>query len=206
MGPRATWAFCQALTREFSFDKEKEHPRILVDCNTQIPSRTRAILYDEESPVAGSIESIGGLINLGATIIAAPCNQIHYWHDEIQSQISVPWPNMIEMIANKLADLDKVLILGGLVTTQKQIYTKYLPSAIYPDKSLWEEVRAKIEAGKHNLRAGRIDDLIFKLVKCRPDFVLLACTELSASPEWTHWIGSSLEIYAHEITELVKNG
>lgn len=207
MGPRATWAFCEALTREFSFDREREHPRIIVDCNTQIPSRTAAVFGDGPSPVPGSVESINGLVKLGATIIAAPCNQIYYWHEEISSQITVLWPNMIEIVGITLAEagMKKVLILGGPVTAQRRIYSKYLPDAIYPDESLQESIRLKIEVTKRGQGGGRVDDLIGDFVLYRPDSVLLACTELDVSAAWVDWIHSSLRIYAHEIAEMVKN-
>ncbi len=58
MGPYATVHFYKRILELTPIIKDKDHFRIFIDSQVKIPSRTRAILYNETSPVPEMIKSI----------------------------------------------------------------------------------------------------------------------------------------------------
>ena len=202
MGVRATWAFCQALTDCIPFEKEWEHPRVVVDCATHIPSRSRHVLMGEASPVPGMVDCIRGLGRAGAGFVVVPCNQAHAWYDEVCQQTGVPWLDIRGAVARKIPDGARVMILGGPVTMAKRLYDSERYEAVYPDLILREQVVRLIEEGKTNVGScGCIDGLLPSMDV--DVVVVLACTEL-----WSHdpRVINSLEVYAEAAYERYLSG
>jgi aspartate racemase len=200
MGVRATWAFLGALTNAIPFEKEWEHPRVIMDCNTKIPSRTRCLLYGEESPVQGMIDSVNGLARMARPsplIVAVPCNQAHYWRDEVLAEAEVWWADMILLVSAEVADrgIQRPVVLGGHVTKEKRLYDRYLSPSLYLLAS------EEIEARKQGLGDGCVDDLVTALLREGAEGVILACTELTATPR--REVVDSLQVYAKKIAEMV---
>ena len=106
--------------------KDWEHLRIFIDNNVKIPSRTRAVLHHEESPVLGMIESINGLADIGDDFVVVPCNSAHYFYDEVVRKIKLPWLNIIEISCNRVRRIGKQrpLILGDLQRYRFKVKTK----------------------------------------------------------------------------------
>ena len=109
MGPYATIYFFQRILDLTPIKKDKDHFRVLIDNQVKIPSRTRAILFNEDSPVPDMIKSINNLASIGAESLLIPCNSAHYFYDEVCKEITIPWINMIECVANKLLKVCQVI-------------------------------------------------------------------------------------------------
>ena len=212
MGPYATVDFFKQILDCTSTKKDWEHLRILIDNNVKIPSRTRAILYGEESPVPMMIKSIDNLAQIGADLIAIPCNSAHYFYGSVNSKIGIPWLNLIEITSNKIKKLNrkKPLILGGYVTIKKELYDEYLDDLVY----LSEEENKKIfdiieEIKLTNNLSDKSKKIFEKIVKNNDsDCIVLACTELPIVYKESSLFGkvlinSNLE-YAKEIIRYAK--
>lgn len=213
MGPYATLDFIRHIYRLTpGIRVDSDHIRIISDINVKIPSRTRAVLYDEESPVKMMIESIEGLAALGASFVAVPCNSAHFFYDLVNENISIEWINMLEMVAKKvsLTESHGTLILGGYVTISKKIYDQYIKNSCYLDNDgndlvfqLIEEL--KLANGQHLNTTKKLIDL------CRKEkakTIVLACTELTEVADLFrqngfHVIDSNL-IYAEGLVRLTK--
>ncbi|MBA47152.1 MAG: hypothetical protein CL893_03585 [Dehalococcoidia bacterium] len=134
MGPYATLDFIKHIydnTPDVSVDSD--HIRVVTDINVKIPSRTRAILFNEKSPVDGMVSSIKNLGKLGASVIAVPCNSAHYFYNSVKLETSDNWINMLECVSDavKAKNLRRPLILGGYVTVSKKfIKTFFLMQSI----------------------------------------------------------------------------
>lgn len=184
MGPFATADFFQKILVSTPAKKDWEHLHILIDNNTKIPSRTRAVLYQEESPVSGMIESINKLASMGADFVVVPCNSAHYFYRDVVSSIKIPWLNMIEITAKAVSEnkKSKPLVLGGYVTVRKKLYSKFLPEAVYlsdQENSFLEEVIEEIKLTSKLSAASR--DRLIEIVDNKKegiDSVIFACTEL----------------------------
>lgn len=215
MGPFATVDFFRQIVELTPAKKDWEHLRILIDNNVKIPSRTRAVLYNEESPVTGMIESINGLAYIGADFVVVPCNSAHYFYDEVVTNIKIPWLNIIKVTSNKVKNMGKhrPLILGGYVTTNKRLYNIFVPGSVYLSAEENRIIEGMIEEIKLTSKLSDESRNKLKMIiskeKENIDCVVLACTELPMVFNENELYGidvvnSSLE-YVKKIIEFAKN-
>ncbi len=184
MGPYATSFFFKRFLDITPVNSDKEHFRTIIDNNVKIPSRTRAVKYNEQSPVDDIVSSINNLGRIGCSYVMLPCNSAHYFYDTVSKKIEIPWLNMIEIVSNYMLHQNYIqpLILGGFVTTKNKIYSKYLPNSVYLDDRENEQLELMIEEIK---RTNKINKNLEKTLKDiitnyndSIDSILLACTEL----------------------------
>jgi len=215
MGPFAATYFMKRVLQLTPAKKEWDHFRMFADYNVFIPSRTRSLLYGEESPAPKMIETINGLEKAGADLIAVPCNSGHGWYEEVSKQINIPWLNLIEVTseAAKKRGVDKPLVVGAYVTVTKQVYDKYLDNVIYLTESEREKVydiieRLKIDEDKDVIKKEFYE--IVKPYKDKVDGIIIACTEPSMlfdinETEWKSFqIIDSTNEYAKRCVEVCK--
>lgn len=177
MGPFATLHFFQEILRWTDAKKDWDHLRIIIDNNVDIPSRTRALLYGEESPVLSMREACFTLMKAGCDYIAVPCNSAHCFFDEVIKNNEIPWVNMIEIISAKLKNFESVLVLGGYGIITKNIYNKYLDNVVYlSDSTIIYEIIEDIKI--NNVNFNRLSKLYNEINKLNVECVLLGCTEL----------------------------
>lgn len=195
MGPYATLSFLQRLLSLTPAEKDSDHMRIVIDDNPHIPSRTRHLLYGEESPVEGMLESCLKLQGYGADFIALPCNSAAFFIPQMQSSLSIPILNICEATANEIAPRirkgARVAALGGFVTYAKRTYKPFLEEnglelAVHSER-LQQEVEKLILDIKVNPSAPgnirKMKELIDSLTKeADVDGIALACTEFACLP------------------------
>lgn len=205
MGPYATNFFFKRLLDITPVKLDKDHFRTIIDSNVKIPSRTRAVKYNEESPVHDIVSSINGLGKIGCSFVMLPCNSAHYFYKAVNKKIEIPWINMIEIVSNNILNQNyiKPLILGGFVTTQKKIYSEYLPESVYLTDSENRKIESIIEeikgTNKISKNSEKIIQNIIENYNDSIDSVLLACTELPIVIEENYFEGkkaiSSIDEY-----------
>ncbi len=191
MGPYATLMFMKNIMDLTPAKKDWDHIRLVVDSNPHIPSRTRAVLYNEMSPVEGMVESCLKLQKYPVDVILVPCNSAAYWIDQVQKHIRTPILNIIEITSAALLKDKKnlkVVVLGGMVTYLKNTYKKYIEKSgsiyIKPTKKIQDEVAALIEnvklgCGKRDLREQYLSIIRELVKKQKVSGIILACTELT---------------------------
>ena len=184
MGPYATNFFLKRILDLTPVKMDKDHFHTIIDNNVKIPSRTRAVKYNEQSPVNDIVSSINNLAKIRCRCVMLPCNSVHYFYEEVSKKIEIPWLNMIEIVSNKMLELNysRPLILGGYITTEKKVYSKYLPESVYLSDSENRIIESIIEEIKiKNILDKNSDKTIRDIVKNYDDMidsVLLGCTEL----------------------------
>lgn len=188
MGPFATLEMFREVLSCTKAEKDWEHPRIIIDCNPQIPSRTRAFLYGEESPLAGMVETARILETAGADVLIVPCNSAHYWMSELRSRVDSPILSIVEETARFIGTQGKcntVGILGAEVVVAGNLYQSALAEydvRAISDAELQPTTREIIEDVKRNrisdTTTKKCADLIDRLITKGADGVVLACTEL----------------------------
>jgi len=178
MGPRATANFYTQLVNYTQADKDWDHLHVIIDSDVHIPSRTRSILYGEESPVKGIRKACFKLMEMGCEYIAVPCNSAHYFYDEVVINNDIPWVNMLEVISTELKIFNKVFITGGYVTIVNKIYDKHLNNTVYLENN--DFIFDMIEKIKTKKDCSLEKHIFYKTIKdMNIDCVLLGCTELS---------------------------
>lgn len=191
MGPYATAMFFQNILELTPAEKDWDHLRIIIDNNPHIPSRTRAILYGEESPVRRMIESCKKLASYPVQFIVLPSNSACYFLPEVQRKIKPPILSIIniavEEMQSKYLGVEKVAVVGGMVTYIKESYRESLARKdihlIKYDEKTQGMIVTLIEKIKLNEAKSVLDglylDIIERIKNGNIDGIILACTELT---------------------------
>lgn len=210
MGPLATADFFHLLVRLTPAHKDWNHLHIIVDNNPRIPSRTRAFLFDEASPVPHMIAGAERLVRAGAQLIVVPCNSASYYLGPVREAVSVTVLDPVMATAHYAKDVKAPLVLGGMVTHRAGLYAKALGvDTVRPTDSEQDEVTALIEV----LKKGNTSDAIVartqKLIDAGTargaDSVILGCTEFGLiANRVTGNIFNSNELLAKRTLELAR--
>ena len=191
MGPLATADFFHLLVRLTPADKDWNHLHIIVDDNPRIPSRTRAYLYNEESPAPYMIEGAQRLAAMGARLIVVPCNSASYFLGPVRDAVNVPILDPVIATAHAIrahGGIGCPFVLGGMVTHKARLYAKELGvEETRPTDTEQAEVAALIEALKKNDTSddvlARTRTLIEAGIARGADSVILGCTEFGLIAE-----------------------
>lgn len=101
MGPEATILLQQRLLAAVQAKDDADHIPLLIDMNPQVPSRIAHLIEGTgDSPAPVLIDMAQRLERAGVAALAMPCNTAHAYLDDIQSQVSVPFLNMIALTAD----------------------------------------------------------------------------------------------------------
>lgn len=176
MGPYATSDFFRNLLDSTKVVKDFDHIPLIIRSDATVPSRTRALLYNEKSPVEKTVDGIKSIQDI-VDFVVLPCNSIHYWYDKISPQIEVPWLNMLEVVSYSLKP--PVLVLGSYVTMEKKIYDKYIDACYLANKDIVYQSIEHLKLGRSErleLLRKEVQRYIFEN---NVNTILLACTELT---------------------------
>lgn len=164
-GAYATLDFYARILEEFRGESEREYPHIIIDNNFTMPSRTRALLYnDEYDEVVEMISaSIKRMIEIGVEKIVLVCGTAHYFLPDVYKKVpeaSKYIVDIIELLGRKLseANISEVFVIAAEGALKRDLYTerldKYKVECDCPEENEWKSLRYFIEAVKKN----RIDE------------------------------------------------
>lgn len=184
-GPYATNDFYKLILNAVSAKKDWDYPHVIIDSNPRIPSRARAFLYNEESPIPYMTQGIERLKNAGADFFICPCNTAHYFLRQVDS-FPLPFLDMVTLTLKQIVSdkIKKIGILGSEVTVMTKLYEgKLIENNIDVENvDRLEDVRFIIEAGKQNKNLEEAKELMIRLInefkENGADAVIYACTEL----------------------------
>lgn len=193
MGSYATLSFFERLLKAFPAEKEWDRPRIIIDNRCTMPSRVRAVLYNEKfDEVKNSIkDSIENLMKMGGedTNIILVCNTSHIFLYEMAEEISKYEKNVINIIeacAKELQSkgINEVFVIATEGTIESKIYHKvfqtYNIKVKTPSEKEYSDMRYYIEIVKQ----GKVDKDNIKafenyLLNFNEENLVLGCTEFS---------------------------
>lgn len=191
MGSYATLSFFERLLNAFPGEKEWDRPRILIDNRCTMPSRVRAILYNEKVDEISSdlADSVNHLINMGATKIILACNTSHFFLPEIYDRLPESKEKIIDIIkvtANvikrNVPKGDSVNLLASEGTINTGIFHKTLEkqgiNILIPSGGEFEKQRKIIESVKQQkITYNEIEMLVDLINSSESDVVIIGCTE-----------------------------
>ena len=181
MGSYATADFFKRMIDAFPAEKEWDRPRLLIDNNCIMPSRVRAILYDEkvDELIAQMCQSVNNLSDCGADIIMLSCMTAHHFISYLPHQEKII--NITELFRDAIKHEKKMLVLCTEGSIDAKIWDNALPDIelIYPNKDEMKEVRQFIEIVKTGKIQEHDKNIFAEFVNGLPcETVLLGCTEL----------------------------
>lgn len=188
MGTYATIHLFKQYAEIFPAEKEWDRPRILIDNRCTMPSRVRAFLYNEnvDELIGQMTESIGNLMNAGATRIVLACNTSHLFLPGVYKNLPGAEEKVVHIIRS-CADqverdgLKRVFLLGTEGTIDSRIYQDILAEkgieCLAPSKDEYTDLRDCIEAVKQDIYTDEVIEKFLNMVN-RYEACILGCTEL----------------------------
>ena len=192
MGPLATVHLFERIVFRTKADKDQEHIRVIIDSNTNIPDRTKAILCNGENPLKELIKSAQILENSGADFLIMPCNTAHYFIDEIKRYVNIPFINMLEETVKHTYDkYGKDTVVGLMATDgtiKSKIYENYYAklgiktvTPVETQEKIMKFIYDVIKKGNYNEGTDLLFECADELKKLGATAFLLGCTELSSA-------------------------
>lgn len=169
-GVAATNKLCQLIeekiTKAGGF-RDSHHPEMIIWQATQVPSRSMYLEGRGDSFIPGYVDIGKKLKACGCDEICMCCNTAHYFIDELQKGIGLPFVNLIELVALKIKSLGvkKVGLMcsDGLakVNFYDTVFAKICPDIeiIYPDSEHQKLVTRGICNAKNEKRYSTPDDV-----------------------------------------------
>ena len=189
MGPEATIYFMQQVVAAVEAHDDSDHIPLLVDNNTQVPSRIKAILEggnDDPGPVLSQMAC--GLVTAGAEALVMPCNTAHYYADQIATATDKPFLNMVDLSCIEAARVTpggKVGLLGSPALQQVKVFEQALEhtglTPIYAaeqGKAL-ATIRSIKAQGPSEFAAHTLSDICAQMAHDGADVICVCCTEFS---------------------------
>lgn len=96
MGPAAAAEFLRQLAAKCPAATDQEHPVVYMIGDCEIPDRSTAIFGKGESPASVLEARLRQLCDMGAEVLAVPCNTAHYFIDDFKAALPQPLVHIIE--------------------------------------------------------------------------------------------------------------
>lgn len=190
MGSYATVDFFRRVIDAFPAEKEWERPRVLIDNYCTMPSRVRAVLYNEKRDelVAQLTSAVAGMLNAGVDKIVFACNTSHIFVPDVIKNLPECEDKVVHIIEACREDVHaNGFVRAGLVSTEGTIETGiysdiFAKRAITIDAPTTEEytkLREFIEAVKQDNMTEDVLEAFVEFVEgFEAEAVILGCTEL----------------------------
>ena len=121
MGPLATVDLFRKITVHTDAKSDQEHPRVVIDSNTDIADRTEALLHGGADPTPEMIKSAQHLERIGADVLIMPCNTAHCFYDAVAASVHIPMLHMIALTCDALRE--RGVKRAGLLATDGTVQT-----------------------------------------------------------------------------------
>lgn len=195
MGSYATLDIFHRILNAFPAEKEWDRPHIIIDNRCTMPSRVRAILYEEERSVLISelVKATRGLLHCKSDVLIYACNTCHVFLEEVFAEIPEAKEktiHLIDTLARSMAShgVTNAFLLATEGTIESGIYQQHFNrfniDLQIPDRKDYAQIRTIIEAVKHNQLN---DEYIYIYIYNRfntlcneipAQNIILGCTEL----------------------------
>ena len=190
MGPAATVDLFQRIVDATPARRDQDHLHILIDNDPSVPDRTAAILAGGPNPLPVMQAGLQRLVQMGAQLIAIPCNTAHHYWPTLQAGVDVPVLNMIQetaaWIRGRLPQVVRVGILATSGTLAVELYQRALEAEGLTPLTPTPEELETIMAAIYQVKAGRLTGepqaLLSQagqaLVERGAQALILGCTEI----------------------------
>lgn len=191
MGPEATVDLFRRIVELTPAARDQDHVPTLVFSYPQVPERSAAIRSGDRALVPYLVEGVRLLERAGASLIAIPCNTVHYWYDDMQAAVGIPIVHMIREAARAVVavgpETRSVGLLATTGTIQSGLYARELEAlglrTLVPETA---DQDAEVMAAVADIKAGRdrsgsrarLARAAAGLERQGAELILLGCTEI----------------------------
>ena len=189
MGPEATIYFMQQVVGAVSARDDADHIPLMVDNNSQVPSRIKAIIEGTgEDPGPVLAQMARRLVGAGAEALVMPCNTAHYYADQVAAATDKPFLNMVQLSCTEAAHIapgGKVGLLGSPALQQVGVFEPALTAEgltpVYAKDAgrVLATIRSIKAQGPSEFAAHTLTDVAGQMVDDGADVICICCTEFS---------------------------
>ena len=194
-GSYATSDFFRRVIDAFPAEKEWDRPRVVIDNYCTMPSRVRAILFNENVDILIRQMSEATETLLGANVdrIIYDCNTAHFFVPEVLERVPKADGKVLNIIdelgsyihekAQKMSWSPSAGLMASEGVIETKIYHNYFQkygiTIDAPGKEQYNELRNFIEAVKQdNINEDVLNRFAEFINDFKDDIVILGCTEL----------------------------
>ena len=187
MGPAATGQFLVELAAALPAEHDQEHPRVLVLSDTKVPDRTRCIAAGDDTPSVMLRADLLRAAELGASVLAVPCNTAHHFIDAFTAELPVPLVHIVDatLTAAIAASPDGAWLTATTGTVDTGLYQRAAAERGYrlelpsePERVEMMRIIGQVKAGRLH-EAGEAYRQLAGHLRSRHELPLMtACTEL----------------------------
>jgi aspartate racemase len=220
MGPEATVLLMTRVIERTLATDDADHIPMLVDNNTQVPSRIKALIEgtgEDPGPVLAAMAR--GLEAAGVEALAMPCNTAHNYAPAIVEATKIPFLDMVELAAERVAAMKdgsfSVGILASPTIRMTGIYDRAFAKrqirTLYPsdEQRMLSAIRAiKVSSADTNARE-TLCVAADELIKAGANALLVACSEFSIVTDVIsdkHPVVDSINVLAQAIVKFATSG
>lgn len=187
MGPAASAEFLRQLAGKCPAATDQDHPVVYMIADCEIPDRGAAILGTGESPLSKLREDLFRLCEMGADVLAVPCNTAHYFIDKFSKELPVPLVHIVEetVLAAKRLSPEGAWMLSTIGTRNCGLYQRYAEKHGFtlhiPNEEqsrVSQEIIEKVKANQLTAAGCQTKKLVEALWREKDLPVMTACTEL----------------------------
>jgi len=188
MGPLATCDFFEKIVRMTDAATDQEHLHIIIDNETCIPDRSKAVLNGTKEPVEPIVNAGRRLINAGAELLVMSCNTAHCFYDDIAPQLSVPLIHMPRETAKglKAMGVKKAGLLSTVGLASSGVYNRALAQygieTLLPEgeerQAVMDVIFKGVKASNYAYDASEFKQVLKSLKARGADALIMACTEI----------------------------
>ena len=190
MGPQATVHLMSRVMALTPAGDDADHIPLLVDNNTQVPSRIAALIDGTgANPAPVLAEMARRLEAAGAAALAMPCNTAHHYAPHIAAAVQVPFLNMVALSAERMVEAvpgrSRVGVLASPAVRITGIFDRALGrvglEATHPGDPdrLLAAIRAVKAGADQRMAQVALDVAGRDLMRSGAGALLIACSELS---------------------------
>ena len=188
MGTQAGLDFCDKLAKLNRGKLDQKYPMFILYNKSNTPERAEN-LKQYKNVLKELIAGCKMLEKNKCKFIVMPCNTAHYWHEDIQNKISIPFLSMPKEVYLDTKKHCKPKSIIGLLSTQAtldtNIYHKYFnktfrllkPSAKLQSSSVNTAIKY-VKMGKVKEAEKTLRPAVKYLMKKKCKKIILGCTEL----------------------------
>ncbi|MCV0429258.1 MAG: amino acid racemase [Roseibium sp.] len=189
MGPEATILFMQKVVQAVPAGDDSDHVPLIVDNNTQVPSRIRALIEGTgEDPGPTLAAMARKLEKAGAEALVMPCNTAHNYREHICKAATIPFLSMVDLTVEHIGREfpgARIGILASPAVRMTNVYDTPIKDAgmtpVYPKDE------AAILSAIKALKVSANDASAFETARSAAselstegcDVLLVSCTEFS---------------------------
>lgn len=199
MGSRAGAFFLQRIIDYSPAESDQEFLDIIFHNNSSVPDRTRAIAYNETSPVQEIMRSIELFNRNQVEVIALGCITAYYYYHQICAGTTAAVLNPLHMVAAQLQEKYALVKRIGLLATTGTIRSGLFHAVlddckvelITLDRDSQENYFMRSVYMKNGFKSAQISEearwLMNKSIECLErkgvDLIIGGCTEVSVAIE-----------------------